>query len=76
MTHDLLTVGTYETPEKAHVVRLMLEQNGLMVFLEDENYQQTENPGWPADGVKVKVPHDQAARARILLSGSESSPPS
>ncbi len=73
MTHELVTVDTYRTPEEAHVVRLKLEQHGLLVFVEGENYQLTND--WPADGVKVRVPRDQAARAGILLLGPASSPP-
>ena len=74
MTDELVTVGTYQTPEEAHVVRLKLEGHGLLVFIEDENYQLTDNPGWPADGVKVKVPRDESARARIVLRGPASPP--
>ncbi len=72
MTDELVTVGTYQTPEEAHVVRLKLEQHGLLVFVEGENYQMTND--WPADAVNVKVPRDESARAGILLRGPASPP--
>ena len=66
MSTKLVVVGNYRRPEEAHVARLKLEQAGLLVFVQDEDYDTTA-AAWPADGVKVLVPEDQVAVATRML---------
>ncbi len=74
MSTKLVVVGNYRRPEEAHVVRLRLEQEGLLVFVQDEDYDTTA-AAWPADGVTVLVPEDQAAVATEILSGPDNQEP-
>ena len=69
MGTKLIVVGNYRRAEEAHVARLQLEQESLRVFVENENYDMGEGPGWPADGVKVLVPEDQVGAAKRILHG-------
>ncbi len=69
MSARLVVVGNYRRPEEAHVVRLRLEQEGLLVFVQDEDYDTTA-AAWPADGVTVLVPEDQVTVAKRILGGS------
>ena len=67
MATKLVVVGNYRRPEEAHVARLQLEQEGLRVFVENQNYDMGDGPDWPADGVEVLVPEDQVTVAKWIL---------
>ena len=66
MSTKLVVVGNYRRAEEAHVVRLQLEQEGLLVFVQDED-EWSQEVGWPAGGVKVLVPEDQVGTATRIL---------
>ena len=63
---ELVAIGSYRRSEEAHVVRLKLEQHGLLVFVQDENCAITLPPR-PAGGAKVLVPADQVVAATKIL---------
>ena len=67
MDKELVTVKIYRTAEEAHVDRLALADSDIQVFVENENYELGDGPSWPADGVRLAVPRDQAARALGIL---------
>ena len=68
---ELVLLKVYPTPEQAHVDRLCLEQDNIVVFIQNENYMQGDGPAWPTDGVRLSVPADQVAAAEEIL-GSRS----
>ena len=67
MANDLVTIRMYRRPEEAHVARLQLEPHGISVFVHNENYDSGDGPAWPADGVWLVVPAEEAERAATLL---------
>jgi hypothetical protein len=70
MSTKLVVVGKYPRPEAAHVARLQLEQEGLLVFVQDED-EWLRDAFWPVGGVKVLVPEDQVEAAKRILGVSD-----
>ena len=68
MSTKLVVVGNYRRPEEAHMVRLRLEQEGLLVFVHDTDVW-AQDVLWPAGGVTVLVPADQVVAATRILGG-------
>jgi hypothetical protein len=67
MSHKLITVGTYFTPEEAHLAAMALENEGIRCFFEAE---QTTGNLWylgTALGVKLQVGDDDVPRVRAIL---------
>jgi hypothetical protein len=67
VSHKLITVSTYLTPEEAHLAALPLEEEGIRCFFEAE---QTTGSLWylgTALGVKLQVEEQDVARARAIL---------
>ena len=63
-----VTVATYGVTSAAQGPRLRLEAEGIPVFLEGERMGADAIYQVATGGVKLQVPEDQAAEARILLS--------
>ena len=66
MSTRLVVVGNYRRAEEAHVARLQLELEGLLVFVQEEDEWAQDKP-WPMGGVKVLVPEDQVEAATRIL---------
>jgi hypothetical protein len=67
MSHKLITVGTYLTPEEAHLAALVLEKEGIQCYYEAE---QTTGNLWylgTALGVKLQVDEADVPRVRAIL---------
>ena len=68
MADDLVTVGACFSVEEAHVLKNLLEAEGISVFLADE---KTSGFAWHLSnaigGVKLQVRADQAERAMTIL---------
>ena len=67
MSHKLITVGTYLTPEEAHLAALALENEGIRCYYEAE---QTTGNLWhlgTALGVKLQVEEHEVPRVQAIL---------
>ena len=63
---ELVTVATFEFPAEAESVRLLLERNGIDVFLQNDHISGTLMIN-AAGGVKLQVPDSQAKAARVMV---------
>jgi hypothetical protein len=64
----LVTIATYGVTSEALGPRLRLQAEGISVFLDGERMGTIAIHQVATGGVKLQVPEDQAAEARILLS--------
>ena len=62
-----VTLAMFWSTVEAHLARLKLEAEGVPVLLIDENLSNTQLFAVATGGVKLMVPRDQQARARLLL---------
>jgi Putative prokaryotic signal transducing protein len=66
---DLVPVYTAADSVKAHIVKNLLEEEGIRAFIEDEN--QAGVTGLPTVEVRVLVESDRAEEARNLIEPHE-----
>lgn len=71
MSTKLVVVGSYRQAEEAHVAKLQLELEGLLVFVQGDNDWDSPGGHWPDGGVQVLVPEDQVEAATRILGGSQ-----
>ncbi len=59
----LVTVAVINLPYKASMIKIFLEEAGIMVFLQNEMSAQL----YPVGGIVIQVPDTDAEKARNLL---------
>jgi predicted RNA-binding Zn-ribbon protein involved in translation (DUF1610 family) len=64
---ELVTVATFEFAPEAEAVLLLLEKNGIDVFLQDVNAASTWGLTNAIGGVKLQVPISQSKLAQELV---------
>jgi hypothetical protein len=67
MSSDFVTVANYSGPVEAHLARTKLESEGIPCFVTDEVYVQVNWLFPNVGGVKLKVPAEEAQRAKDIL---------
>jgi hypothetical protein len=68
MASDLVTIKTYRLPHQAEFARLVLEEEGIRVFLADlEIVNLNVLLSGAVGGIKLQVPADQAELALDVL---------
>ena len=76
MTSNLITIRTYTSPHEAHLPRGVLQAEGILAFLQDENVISLD---WlysdAIGGIKLQVAQADAARAlETLATATEAAP--
>jgi hypothetical protein len=69
-----VTVGTYPDPIQAEAIRIRLEAEGIPTFLEGSRMGSRSMYQVATGGVKLQVPENLLADARVLLSQSWTPP--
>lgn len=70
----LVTITSFGLPAEAHGPRLRLEAEGIPVFLQGQRMGDYTIYGVATGGIKLQVPEEFAADARILLAQTWSPP--
>ena len=71
-----VTVGTFADDHEAEAVRIRLEAEGIPTFVEGARMGGRSMYHVATGGLKLQVPRQLAADARVLLSQTWSLPPS
>jgi len=67
MSNEFVTVANYGRPVDAHLARTKLESEGITCFVTDEVFVQVNWLFPSVGGVKLKVPAEEAQRAKDIL---------
>ena len=67
MSIKFVTVANYSRPVDAHLARTKLESEGITCFVTDEVFVQVNWLFPSVGGVKLKVPAEEAQRAKDIL---------
>lgn len=68
MANDFVVIQTYDNPAEADMAKHLLEDEGILVFLENRDIvQATWGISILVGGVRLQVPRDQAELASQLL---------
>ena len=65
MANELVTLERYLLPHEAHLIQGMLEGEGIVAVIQDENLSQLY--GGAIGGVRLQVAEEDLVRARALV---------
>jgi hypothetical protein len=67
VSDQFVTIATFDKPVEAHLAKTKLESEGITCFVTDEQLVQVNWLFPHAGGAKLKVPAEDAERARDIL---------